>query len=77
MFEYELQQIRSAELIREAERYRQIREARRARHEAARPSMTTERSGTEASGASGESERDAAGRPPRERLRRLRFPRAA
>ncbi|WP_149825274.1 hypothetical protein [Streptomyces tailanensis] len=30
MFEYELQQIRSAELIREAEHYRQAREARRA-----------------------------------------------
>lgn len=33
MFEYELQQIRSAELIREAEHYRQVREARRARRE--------------------------------------------
>ncbi|MFF7392571.1 hypothetical protein ACFZAE_29505 [Streptomyces scabiei] len=33
MFEYELQQIRSAELIREAEQYRRVREARRARRE--------------------------------------------
>lgn len=33
MFEYELQQIRSAELIREAEHYRQAREARRAHRE--------------------------------------------
>ena len=30
MFEYELQQIRFAELIRKAEHYRQAREARRA-----------------------------------------------
>ncbi|WP_326577078.1 hypothetical protein OG250_12050 [Streptomyces sp. NBC_00487] len=33
MFEYELQQIRSAELIREAEQYRRVREARRARRD--------------------------------------------
>lgn len=69
MFEYELQQIRSAELLREAEHYRQVREARRARREAARDSRTAARSG--------EGEQEAEGRLPHGRLRRLRFPRAA
>lgn len=36
MFEYELQQIRSAELIRESAEYRLAREARRAAREASR-----------------------------------------
>lgn len=55
MSEYELHQIRSAELIREAQQYRQAREARRARRE----------------------EHHAEDRIPRERPRRLRFPRPA
>ncbi|UUU25091.1 hypothetical protein [Streptomyces sp. DSM 40750] len=71
MFEYELQQIRSAELIREAEHHRQVREARRARREAAHES------GTAAGSASGEGEQDAEGRVPHGLIRRLRFPRAA
>ena len=71
MFEYELQQIRSAELIREAEQYRQVREARRARRAAAHDSTTTARS------ASGEGEQDPEGSVPHHRPRRLRFPRAA
>ncbi|WP_234045472.1 hypothetical protein [Streptomyces adelaidensis] len=61
MFEYELQQIRSAELIREAEHYRQVREARRARREAARDAE----------------ERDTQGQAPRSRMSLLRFSRAA
>ncbi|WP_194238837.1 hypothetical protein [Streptomyces spongiae] len=36
MFQYELQQIRSAELIRDAAEYRLAREARRAAREASR-----------------------------------------
>ncbi|MBZ3903975.1 MULTISPECIES: hypothetical protein [Streptomyces] len=71
MFEHELHQIRSAELIREAEHYRQVREARRARREAAHDSRTARRS------ASGGGDKDAEGRVLGERLRRLRFPRAA
>ncbi|KND42416.1 MULTISPECIES: hypothetical protein [Streptomyces] len=71
MFEYELQQIRSAEMIREAEHYRQVREARRARREAAHDSGTAARS------ASGEGDTDAERPVLGERIRRLRFPRAA
>ncbi|MDX3640486.1 hypothetical protein [Streptomyces sp. MB09-02B] len=71
MFEYELQQIRSAELIREAEQYRRVREARRARRAAAHDSTTTSRS------ASGEGEQDPERSVSGHRLRRLRFPRAA
>ncbi|MGW1673848.1 hypothetical protein [Streptomyces sp. NPDC002324] len=71
MFEYELQQIRSAEMIREAEHYRQVREARRARREAAHDSRTAARS------ASGEGDTDAERPVLGERIRRLRFPRAA
>ncbi|MDX3865751.1 hypothetical protein [Streptomyces europaeiscabiei] len=74
MFEYELQQIRSAELIREAEHHRQVREARRARRarrEAAHDSRTTARS------ASGEGDKDGERPVLGERIRRLRFPRAA
>ncbi|MDX3548082.1 hypothetical protein PV729_30330 [Streptomyces europaeiscabiei] len=71
MFEYELQQIRSAELIREAEHHRQVREARRARREAAHDSRTTARS------ASGEGDKDGQRPVLGERIRRLRFPRAA
>ncbi|MFF6784414.1 hypothetical protein [Streptomyces sp. NPDC012510] len=76
MFEYELHQIRSAELILEAEQYRRTREVRRARREAAHASTVTARSASGVPAASGESERDAEERPPRERIRRPRFPRA-
>ncbi|QFR00510.1 hypothetical protein F9278_34905 [Streptomyces phaeolivaceus] len=71
MYEHELHQIRSAELIREAEHYRQVREARRARREAAHDSRATRRP------ASGEGDKESEGRVLGERLRRLRFPRAA
>ncbi|MFD0308054.1 hypothetical protein [Streptomyces sp. NPDC059517] len=63
MFEYELQQIRSAEMIRAADNYRMAREAARtrraARHEAAR------------------SDHDGEGRVNGHRSRRPRFARAA
>jgi hypothetical protein len=42
MYEYELQQLRSAELIRQAEHERQAREAVRARREAARRTPESE-----------------------------------
>ncbi|WP_338895935.1 hypothetical protein WBG99_09690 [Streptomyces sp. TG1A-60] len=74
MFEYELQQTRSAELVREAEQHRRARAARRAHREAARESRTPlSRSASGERGGDPEPE----GRAPRERLRRLRFPRAA
>lgn len=71
MFEYELQQIRSAELIREAEHHRQVREARRARREAVRGS------GAPTKSADGEGDTDAERPVLGERIRRLRFLRAA
>ncbi|MDX2698378.1 hypothetical protein Sipo8835_24870 [Streptomyces ipomoeae] len=81
MFEYELHQIRSAELIREAENHRRVREALRARRETARdvgttPSSTPRaRSESNAGSGTAPAEQDAEGRA--HRPRRLRFPRAA
>jgi hypothetical protein len=71
MFDHELQQIRSAELIRAAEHHRQVREALRARREAAHDSRTAARS------ADGEGDKDAERSVLGERIRRLRFLRAA
>ncbi|MGW0846000.1 hypothetical protein ACWD26_38870 [Streptomyces sp. NPDC002787] len=71
MFEYEFHHIRSARLIREAEQHRQVREARRARREAAHDSRTTARS------TSREGDKDTERRVLGDRMRRLRFPRAA
>ncbi|WP_328768460.1 hypothetical protein [Streptomyces sp. NBC_00286] len=42
MFAYEIQQIRSAEMIREADNYRMVREAIRARRAARRSAKDTE-----------------------------------
>lgn len=70
MFEYE-QQIRSAELIRDAENYRRAREARRAAAAAAHDHRALPRS------ASGTDEQDPEGEVQRRRIRRFRLPRAA
>jgi hypothetical protein len=64
MFEYELHQIRSAELIREADNYRRVREAVRGRRTAKREA---ERSGGN----------DSEGRVDTRHHRRYRFTRAA
>jgi hypothetical protein len=64
MFEYELHQIRSAELIREADNYRRAREAVRGRRTAKREA---ERSGGN----------DSEGRVDTHHHRRYRFTRAA
>ncbi|MFS8201922.1 hypothetical protein ACLVWQ_24900 [Streptomyces sp. CWNU-52B] len=64
MFAYELQQIRSAEMIRDADNYRMAREAARSRRAARREAARSAR-------------HDGEGRVSDQRHRRLRFTRAA
>ena len=65
MFEYELQQIRSAELIREAQNYRLVKEALRGRRAARRADARRS------------AHNDTEGQGPTHRPRRHRFARAA
>jgi hypothetical protein len=64
MFEYEIQQIRSAEMIRDADNYRMARDAARGRRAARRLAARTER-------------HDSEGQVNGRRQRGLRFTRAA
>ncbi|MFJ3666566.1 hypothetical protein ACIPSE_08925 [Streptomyces sp. NPDC090106] len=71
MHEYELSRLRSAELLRQADHERLVREALRGRRAARREAARREAARREEAGPATESESHT-GRP-----RRLRFPRAA